>query len=185
MHFSESYVLHHYIINAAYECILVNHMCCITVLLLFKTIKCHNTLPQFLDRQVWASSVDQDQIAPKGAVWSGSASFGCINVWATLWEKLFMPYASNNGADQPPHPRSLIGAFIALCRDCIIPNFSKSKISNLASLCSWAGRFESYLVPNPKDRFSLDQAHMVNPPCSNFRIRTAILLVSQFFWFLQ
>ena len=31
---------------------------------------------------------------------------------------------------------------------------------SLASLCSWAGRFESYLVGNPKDRFSRDVAHM-------------------------
>ena len=30
----------------------------------------------------------------------------------------------------------------------------------LASLCSWAGRFESYLVENPEDRFSRDVAQM-------------------------
>ena len=30
----------------------------------------------------------------------------------------------------------------------------------LASLCSWAGRFESYLVANPEDRFSRDEAQM-------------------------
>ena len=30
----------------------------------------------------------------------------------------------------------------------------------LASLFSWADRFESYLVENPKDRFSCDEAHM-------------------------
>ena len=29
----------------------------------------------------------------------------------------------------------------------------------LASLFSWADRFESYLVKNPKDRFSHDEAH--------------------------
>ena len=27
-------------------------------------------------------------------------------------------------------------------------------------LCSWAGRFESTLVTNPKDRFSRDIAHI-------------------------
>ena len=27
------------------------------------------------------------------------------------------------------------------------------------SLCSWAGRFESYLVANPEDRFFRDGAH--------------------------
>ena len=31
---------------------------------------------------------------------------------------------------------------------------------SLASLCSWAGRFESYLVETPEDRFSHDEAQM-------------------------
>ena len=31
----------------------------------------------------------------------------------------------------------------------------------LASLWSWARRFESYLVTNPEDRFSRDEAHFV------------------------
>ena len=38
----------------------------------------------------------------------------------------------------------------------------------LASLCSWAGKFESYLVKNPKDRFSRDVARVLTPlvaPC--------------------
>ena len=41
--------------------------------------------PRFSDSQIWATSADPDQTAPKGAVWSGStlfaipsASFGCI-----------------------------------------------------------------------------------------------------------
>ena len=34
-------------------------------------------------------------------------------------------------------------------------------IKTLASLCSWAGWFESYLVANPKERFSRDKAHLV------------------------
>ena len=33
--------------------------------------------PKFLDRQVWANSVDPDQTAPTGAVWSGSTLFAC------------------------------------------------------------------------------------------------------------
>ena len=33
----------------------------------------------------------------------------------------------------------------------------------LASLCSWAGWFESYLVKHPKDRFSRDEAHFICP----------------------
>ena len=31
----------------------------------------------------------------------------------------------------------------------------------LASLCSWAYLFESYLVENPEDRFSGDEAHSI------------------------
>ena len=31
----------------------------------------------------------------------------------------------------------------------------------LASLCSWAGRFVSYLVANPEDRFSRDVAQIM------------------------
>ena len=31
----------------------------------------------------------------------------------------------------------------------------------IASFVSWADRFESYLVENPKDRFSRDEAHFV------------------------
>ena len=30
----------------------------------------------------------------------------------------------------------------------------------LASFFSWADRFESYLIENPGDRFSRDEAHM-------------------------
>ena len=44
--------------------------------------------PKFLDKQVRANSVDADQTAPTGAVWSGSslfaslsASFGVITLW--------------------------------------------------------------------------------------------------------
>ena len=71
--------------------------------------------------------------------------------WATSWENLFMPYANNKGADQPAHPRSLNSAFVIRYWDSIKP---------LASLCSWAGRFESYLVANPEDRFSCDAAQL-------------------------
>ena len=41
---------------------------------------------------------------------------------------------------------------------------------NLASICSWAGWFESYLVENPEDRFSRDGAQMLPSfdRCSEF-----------------
>ena len=52
-----------------------------------KTLRYHNGF-KFSDRQVWADSVDPDQPAPRGAVWSGStlfaipsAPFGHITVW--------------------------------------------------------------------------------------------------------
>ena len=34
-------------------------------------------------------------------------------------------------------------------------------LNPLASLYSWAGQFESYLVRNPKDRFSHNKAHFM------------------------
>ena len=53
----------------------------------------------------------------------------------------FLPYANNNGADQPAHPRSLISAFVVRCLDSIIPLVSISAISNLclASVAAQAG----------------------------------------------
>ena len=72
-----------------------------------------------------------------------------------------MPYANNKDADQPPCPRSLISTFFVRCQDSIISLLSKSKIPRLASLCSCAGWFVSYLVGNPEDRFSRDEAHTV------------------------
>ena len=56
-----------------------------------------------------------------------------FHTWTTSWETLFIPYANNKGADQ------------------------------LAYLCSWIARFESYLVTNPEDRFSPDVVHLI--PC--------------------
>ena len=71
------------------------------------------------------------------------------------WESPFMPYANNKGADQPVHPRSLISAFVVRCLDSITTELAKAKISRLASVCSWAGWFESYLVQTSEDRFQL------------------------------
>ena len=39
---------------------------------------------------------------------------------------------------------------------CYIRNFK-----TLASFCGCAGRFESYLVENPEERFSRDEAHIM------------------------
>ena len=73
-------------------------------------------------------------------------------IWATSWET----YASNKDADQPAYLRSPINVFIVHCLgSCYIKNFK-----TLASFCSWAGRFESYQVTNPEDKFSHDFAHL-------------------------
>ena len=54
-----------------------------------------------------------------------------------------MPYANNKGADQPVHPRSLIGAFIVRCLDStsIISLLDVAEISilNLVSEAEQAG----------------------------------------------
>ena len=76
-----------------------------------------------------------------------------------------MPFANNKGADQPAHSHSLISAFVVRCLDRILSlvsilNFAISWFSLASVLISWAGRFESYLVENPKDRFSHDEARI-------------------------
>ena len=60
--------------------------------------------------------------------------------------KPVLPYANNKGADQPAHPR-----------------IKDQNFKTLANFCGCAGRFESYLVGNPEDRFSRDEAHLC--PC--------------------
>ena len=62
---------------------------------------------------------------------------------------------------QSAHLHSLISAFVVCCLNNTILRLSKSKILRLASLCSRAGQFESYLVANPEDRFSHDMAQMM------------------------
>ena len=42
-----------------------------------------------------------------------------------------MSYASNKGADQPAHPRSLISAFVVCCLESIISLDSTAQISRL------------------------------------------------------
>ena len=66
-------------------------------------------------------------------------------IWATSWENLFMPYADNKSADQPPHPHSLISTFVVHCLDSIIPLASISNISSLhlASVAAYYCCFSS------------------------------------------
>ena len=70
-----------------------------------------------------------------------------------LGKPCFMPFANNKDADQPTHLRSLISTFVVRCLDSTVSIIAKSKSSRPPSLCSWAGRFESYLVQTPKTGF--------------------------------
>ena len=70
-------------------------------------------------------------------------------------------------------------SFIVRCLDSMIKILAKSKISRLyiaSRLYGWAGRFESYMVGNPKDSFlvtglkilqmvSTDNLYMLFIPC--------------------
>ena len=89
---------------------------------------------------------------------------------------------TTEGAD----PRSLISVFVVRCLDSIkylVSVYAIYKVQSgyriwlyqflivaqvifllfktLASLYSWAGRFESYLVANLEDRFSRDEAQII------------------------
>ena len=68
-----------------------------------------------------------------------------------VMRKPALSFANYNGADQPAHPRSLISAVGVRWLDSIILVLDKSKIFKaLASLCSLADLFESYLVAKPR-----------------------------------
>ena len=82
--------------------------------------------------------------------------------WALSWENMLVLYATNKGADQPAHPRSLSSTFVGRCLDSIISLVSIFAISWLLTcFYSWAEWFESYLVKTPEDRFSHDEAQII------------------------
>ena len=60
---------------------------------------------------------------------------------ASSCENLLMPYATNKGADQPAHPRSLISSFVVRRLSSIISLVSIFEISSLylASVAAQAG----------------------------------------------
>ena len=58
--------------------------------------------------------------------------------------------------------RSLISAFVIRCIESIIPlGYYNQAFKSLASFNCWAGLFESYLVTDPEDRFSRDEAQII------------------------
>ena len=73
-----------------------------------------------------------------------------------------MPYATNKGADQPAHSRSLISAFVVRCLDSLMLSFYIRNFKPLPSFCDCADRFESMVVANPEDKFSRDVAQIRN-----------------------
>ena len=70
--------------------------------------------------------------------------------------KPVLPYANNKDADQPAHPRSLIGVFVIRSLDSIMPLVSISEISSLylASAAEQAG-LSLTLSQAPKTGFLL------------------------------
>ena len=68
-----------------------------------------------------------------------------------------MPYATDKGADQPVHPRSLISTFVVRSLDNEIPVIAMYMISRLklASVAEQAVRSQT-----SKNRFSRDMAQL-------------------------
>ena len=77
-----------------------------------------------------------------------------VHNWATSWQNLLLPYANNTSADQPASAQS-DQRLCFRCLDSIINTSScySRTVKILASLISWAGRFESYLVGNHRTGF--------------------------------
>ena len=73
-----------------------------------------------------------------------------------------MTYASNKGADQPAHLRSLISAYVVGCLDNVMSLVSVTEISSLmlASVAEQAGLSLTW-SETPEDTFSHDEAHLV------------------------
>ena len=68
-------------------------------------------------------------------------SFLYCSLYEPCHEKnLIMPYANNNGADQPPHPHSLISALVVHCLDSTTPLVFIFKISRLCGSCDKTAR---------------------------------------------
>ena len=99
-----------------------------------------------------------------------------------------MPFANNEDADQPAHPRSLISAFVVRCPDNI--NTSSCSIQNfktLASLCflvTWLTHltyrfFRLYtLIRNAYDLDPLSLAVALagaTPPCTELFFMSIII----------
>ena len=76
-----------------------------------------------------------------------------------IMRKPVLPYANNKGTDHCASMQSDQCLCYSLLRQYNTSSFYIGNFMPLASFCCWAGRFESYLVANPEDRFSRDKAH--------------------------
>ena len=65
------------------------------------------------------------------------------NKWAPSWENLLYPYANNNGADQPEHPRSLIRVLAVRMKRAWVLSYSLNAQWRLISLDGCPGWSES------------------------------------------
>ena len=82
-------------------------------------------------------------------------SVDIVMKWATSWQNLFMSYANNKDADQYDQH-----FWYSLPRLFNTSSFYIWNFKTLASRCSWADRFESYLVANLENMFSCDEAQI-------------------------
>ena len=88
-------------------------------------------------------------------------------IWATSWQNLLLSYAYNSAFAYNICVQQrlicVISAFVVRCLDGITPLVSTVYIRNVKPLPSFfdcTGRFVTYLVANPEDRFSRDEAHI-------------------------
>ena len=70
-----------------------------------------------------------------------------------IMRKPVLSYANNKGADQPPHLRSLISAFVVRCLDNMILFFYIRNFKPLASLCGGTDRLILNWSETPKTGF--------------------------------
>ena len=95
-------------------------------------LRAYHSDPVVLDRHGWTNSVDPHQIAPEGAVWSGSALFHAVwIIWATLWQNQQNDCAPSEDSDQPGPPPSLIRVFADCMKKAWVLSYPLSRQQRL------------------------------------------------------
>ena len=80
-----------------------------------------------------------------------------LSIFELLHEKT---YANKKDAEQPAHPRSLIGAFVVLCLDRVIPKVALSKFQGSILTVAEQASLSLIWSQTLEDRFSRDVAHV-------------------------